>query len=113
MDRKRKKKRGKAGKQTESGVQNPASSARKPQEAAEICDKKTARKTPDEPHRDVLAIPETGEVSLFKKKYCQVSVFTGINMSQMHLIVCLFHTGTCSNLIPGHVLNPRWLDSIF
>lgn len=63
-----KKKRVKASKQTVNDVQYTASATEKSQEAENVPAKKTDKKMQDKPYNDVLAFPETGKVSLFKKK---------------------------------------------
>lgn len=96
---KQQKKKVKAGKRSRIKGQYPASADRKTQEAVEKPARRTDKKTPDKSCKDVLAFPDTGEVSLFKNKNYQCSVSIGIHSSQMHLVVCVFNTGAGPNII--------------
>lgn len=95
----------KAGKQTRNDVNYHTGAAKNTQEAVDALVKKTDKKTRDESYKDVLAFPENCNVSLFKNKNYQVFVFIGINSSQWHRIICLFHTGGVPTLIQADVLD--------
>lgn len=89
-----------------SDAQYPASAAKKTEEAVETPAKKADKKTPDEPYKDVLAFPDTGKVSLFKKKGYHFSVSIDMNLSRMRPLLCLFDTGASPGLIRAEVLDP-------
>lgn len=69
-------------------------------------------KKPDEPYKDVLAFPETGEISLFKNRNYQVFVSIRLESSRMRTILCVSDLGAGPNLIRADVLDPSWLYSI-
>lgn len=74
--------------------------------------KKTDKKTPGEPYKEVRVFPETGEVALFKKRIYEVGASIGMNSSRMRSIECGFVTGMCQSLIEADILDPSWLDII-
>lgn len=74
--------------------------------------RKTEKRMPGERFKDVVAFLETGEVSLFKNKDYQFSVFSRINFTQMRLIVCVFDTEACSNFVLVDVLQCDWLATV-
>lgn len=100
------------GKQTGRDVQYRTSATNKTRKAVEALAKKTNKKTPDKPYKEVLEFPETGEVSLWKKETYHISVSIGNNPSQMRPNICAFNTGEVPNLIGADFLDPSCLDSI-
>lgn len=96
----------KAGNRTGSDVQYSVSATVKPNEAVEAPARKTDKKTPDEQYSSVLAVLETDEVLFLKKKNFQISLIIGINMSPVHLIVCVFNTDAGPDLIGATILDP-------
>lgn len=75
------------GKQTDrTYVLYPANADEKAQWEVEILAKTTDKKIPDEPCKDVLAVLETREVSLFNNDNYKVSMSISMNSSQIHRI---------------------------
>lgn len=102
----------KAGKKTQKSVQCPAKADKATQEAAERPFKKTDRKTPVEPYKNILEFPETRKISLFNNKNYYLSVSIRLSSSWMRPIVCVFETGAGPIIIQADVLVPCWLESV-
>lgn len=65
----------KAGKQTASDVQHPASAIKKASEEVDAPIKKTDKRTSDGPYENARVIPETDNISLVKNKTYQAIAF--------------------------------------
>lgn len=102
----------KPGRQKRSDVEYPISIAEKTQEAVEAPAKKTEKKNTDEPYQHILEFPETGEISLFKRRNYKVSVLVGIGSSRMNPVICVFDIGSGPNLIRDDGLDQRSLDNV-
>lgn len=62
-------------------------------------------KDAEKPYKDVLSFPETGKVSLFKKRKYQVSGPLEIHLLRMRPLLCILDTEGHVNLISANVLN--------
>lgn len=82
------------------------------QEATEAAFKKTENRTPHERYKDGLVFLETGDVSLFKNKDYQASIFIDINSSRIRRTKSVMDTGAASNLIQVDVFHRNQLDNI-
>lgn len=51
--------------------------------------KKIEEKTPNKPYKDALEFPETGEVSLFKKKSTRLLLSIGLDSLRIGPIICV------------------------
>lgn len=69
------------------------------------------KKEPHEPYKDILAIPEIVEVSLFKNKNYKVAWSTGLNMSRLRPIVCVLDNKVGPNPITAGVTDTSRQDS--
>lgn len=69
-------------------------------------------KKPDEKYQDILAFPETGEISLSKIKIYKVSVLIGVIFLPTHPDLCITHNGADQNLTSADVLDQSWLRNI-
>lgn len=74
--------------------------------------KKSDKKVPRKSYRNVLGFPETDEVSPFRGKLYQLSVFISKKSLRMRLIICLSDTGEGQNLIRADPLYRTWLHLI-
>lgn len=98
--------------QTSIVVQYSASDTKKTQDAVKAHAKTPNKKISDEPYKDLLAFPESGQLLLFKNRKYQVPVYIGINSSRVPRTICVFDMGAESKLILAEVLDPSWIDSI-
>lgn len=78
---------------------------------AKYREQKTSTK-PEELYRDILALPETGEISIFKSSTYKVSVCIRFDSSNIRPFVCMFDTGAGLNLVGADVLDQSLLNNI-